>query len=124
MAFICHDGQLQTEITQLPALDRLTSKPFPISQNIQEDSTIISSLLQPGYLLNDMPDPLAGILKLESQTRVGAYSDIYKGIWRYDGRERVVCIKCLRNTAPATDPACPNLTQGERFERVRCLCVR
>lgn len=82
-------------------------------------STQTESIVQPGAPLPFiLPDPLPGILTLESKTKVGSYSDVWRGTWICDEGEKVVCIKCLRNTAPATDLSCPNLTPGERFERV------
>ncbi|KIO21927.1 hypothetical protein M407DRAFT_28485 [Tulasnella calospora MUT 4182] len=88
-----------------------------MSHSTQADSGIIPSVVQPGAPLYSLPDPLLGTLTLGPKTRVGSYSDVYRGTWTLNGVEKVVCIKCLRNTAPATDPSCPTLTPGERFER-------
>lgn len=84
-----------------------------------QDHTPIPSVVQPGAPSYSLPDPLPGILTLVSKKRVGAYSDVYQGIWEHEGKKEEVCIKCLRNTAPGTDPSCPDLTPTERFERVR-----
>lgn len=95
--------------------------PRNMSQITQEDSTIVSSVVQNRAPPYHFPDPLPGRLVLGPTRRQGSYSDSYKGTWTYNGTERVVCIKCLRNIARETDPNCPNLNPMERFERVRCL---
>lgn len=90
-----------------------------MSHNPQFDRGVTSSVSQPGVPEYLLPDPIQGTLVLGPKTRVGSYSDVYRGTWTYNGEKKVVCIKCLRNTAPPTDPTCPDLTPGERFERVR-----
>lgn len=89
-----------------------------MSQNTQADGTHIPSVVQPGAQPSSPPRPLPGLLTLGTKVRVGAYSDVYKGMWKHDLKEEEVCIKCLRNTAPAVDPTCPDLTPAQRFERV------
>ncbi|KIO15921.1 hypothetical protein M407DRAFT_234846 [Tulasnella calospora MUT 4182] len=88
-----------------------------MSHSTQADSGIIPSVVQPGAPLYPLPDPLPGALTLGPKTRVGSYSDVYMGTWTHNDEDKVACIKCLRNTAPAMDPTCPNLTPAERFER-------
>lgn len=89
----------------------------------QADRANQESIAQAGAALNSQLDPLPGNLALERKTRVGSYSDVYMGIWTHNGEDEVVCIKCIRNTTPVTDLACPDLTREERFKRV-CLCSR
>lgn len=83
----------------------------------QADRANQESIAQAGAALNSQLDPLPGNLALERKTRVGSYSDVYMGIWTHNGEDEVVCIKCIRNTTPVTDLACPDLTREERFKR-------
>lgn len=90
-----------------------------MSHDPQEDSTSIPSVVQPGAPAYSLPRPLSGILIPGLKRRVGAFSDVYQGIWEHEGNKEEVCIKHLRNNVPEIDPNCPDLTPAERFERVR-----
>ncbi|KIO16356.1 hypothetical protein M407DRAFT_12860 [Tulasnella calospora MUT 4182] len=90
-----------------------------MSHSTQADGAIIQSLVQSETPPYPPSEPLPGILTLGPRTIVGNHSDVYKGIWTHNGEEKAVCIKCLRNNAPPTDPSCLNLTPEERFKRGR-----
>lgn len=93
-----------------------------MSHTTQPDGAVIQSLLQPGALLYSPPEPLPGSLELGPIRKVGNHSDVHSGTWTYNGKIEAVCIKRLRNTAPAEDSTCPGLSREERFQRVRpCL---
>ncbi|KAG9040747.1 hypothetical protein FS837_000234 [Tulasnella sp. UAMH 9824] len=89
-----------------------------MSQNTQEDTKEIFSVVQPGSVLQgSLPKPLSGKLtKSKKPATQGAYSDIYKGSLDLNGVEVAVCIKVLRRCNVETP--CDNVTSVEdRFER-------
>ncbi|KAG8919666.1 hypothetical protein FRC01_001178, partial [Tulasnella sp. 417] len=83
----------------------------------QADTANLLAIAQAEATLYSQRDPLPGNLALGPKTRVGSYSDVYQGTWTHNGEDRVVCIKCIRNTTPVMDLTCPDLTREERFKR-------
>lgn len=94
-----------------------------MSQNTQEDSKGIPSVVQPGSVLHgSLPNALSEKLtRSKKPATQGAYSDIYKGSLEWNGAEIAVCIKVLRRCNLETPCVDPNITVEDRFERVRHL---
>ncbi|KAG8928866.1 hypothetical protein FRC01_005260 [Tulasnella sp. 417] len=88
-----------------------------MSHSTQADIQDIPSIVQPQALSSEpLPDPLFGNLEISGKPIYqGTFSDVYKGIWKYDTKEIIVCIKVLRRCG-VREPV-PGLTEDDRFER-------